>query len=134
MSTYVSLGSRGPATGIADTTSGSINNGNWTVTFDPNSINCNVPYFEISHITVAGAIGSSFTIYIDSRKWEYVQNGYINGWDPAVPLPLNPGQYVYFYWSDSATDGDPPVVTIWMRYDQDILANQRSMFGGNQVS
>lgn len=131
MSTYVPLGSR---TGTqqfgqvsADNTGRNI--GNWTVTFDPNTINCNLPYFEVCHIVVNGAPGASFTIWIDAQQWDANQNGFQNSWDPAVPLPLRPGNYLYFFYSDPATDGLPPAVTVWLRYDQDIDANVQALTG-----
>lgn len=131
MSTYVPLGPRtgnflyGQAT--SDQTGR--NSGNWTVTFDPNTINVNLPYFEVCHIVVNGAAGSSFTIWIDAYQWDANQNGFQNSWDPSVPLPLRPGQYLYFFYSDPATDNTPPSVTIWLRYDQDIKANQLALLG-----
>lgn len=121
MSTYVPLGSRN-LTGSADLTGN--NTGNWTVAFDPNTLNVNVPYFEVCHIVIEGAAGSSFSVFIDINQWDTNQNGFLNSWDPSVPLPLRPGQTLYFYWSDQTTDNTPPEVTIWLRYDQDIRANQ----------
>lgn len=120
MTTFVPLGSR-KVTGIADLTGN--NTGKWTVVFDPQTINVNVPFFEIAHIVINGAAGSTFSVFIDAQQWDTNQNGYQNSWDPSVPLPVRPGQYVYFYWSDPDTDGTPPIVTIWMRYDQDIGVN-----------
>jgi hypothetical protein len=127
MSTYVSLGARGPVTGVADQTG--FNTGKWTVTFDPNTINCSVPLFEVSHIVINGAAGSSFSVFIELAQWDTNQNGFANSWDPSVPMPLKPGQYLYFYWSDPSTDGQPPIVTIWLRYDQDIIVNQETFLG-----
>ena len=126
MSTFVSLGSRGPVVGVADMTG--LNPVNWTIQFDPATINCNVPFFEISHIVVNGAPGSTFTVWLDSRQWDSTQTGQQNGWDPAVPLPLKPGQYVYIMYSNKDTDGFPPMATIWLRYDQDIIANRNNVF------
>jgi hypothetical protein len=100
------------------------------VTFDPNTLNApGVPYFEVCHIVVNGAGGSSFSVYIDTYQWDTNQNGYANSWDPAVPLPLRPGQYLYFFYSDPVTDNTPPTVTVWLRYDQDIPANQAATLG-----
>jgi hypothetical protein len=127
MSTFVPLGSRGPVTGIADETG--FNPGNWTVVFDPATLNFNVPYCEVSHIVVKGAAGSTFEVFLDLAQWDISQQGYQNSWDPAVPLSVKPGQYIYFYWSDPITDNTPPIVTVWLRYDQDITANQQSMLG-----
>jgi hypothetical protein len=136
MATYVTIGPRAASTSLAgasgplvgpDTTGR--NTGNWTVTFDPDDLNSNMPFFEVCHIVVNGAPGSGFTMWIDNYQWDSNQNGYSNSWDPAVPMPLRPGQTLYFFWSDVSTDGLPPSVTIWLRYDQDILANQQSLLG-----
>jgi hypothetical protein len=127
MSTFVSLGMRGPVVGQPDDTG--FNPGNWTVVFDPNAINCNVPLFEVCHIVVNGAAGATFDVYVDLAQWDTNQNGYKNSWDPAVPLPLKPGQYLYFYYSDSTSDNTPPQISIWLRYDQDILVNQKMLMG-----
>lgn len=131
MATMVSLGPR-----VATQQQGQVaadetgrNIGNWTVSFDPATINCQLPYFEVSHIVVNGAAGSSFTIWIDTFQWDANQNGFQNSWDPSVPMPLRPGQYLYFFYSDPATDNTPPSVTVWLRYDQDITANQRALLG-----
>lgn len=127
MSTYVTLGARGPVNGVADLTGR--NPGNWTVVFDPDTINCNMPYFEVSHIVVSGAPASTFTVFVDSRQWDTTQNGQSNSWDPSVPLAIIPGQYIYFFWSDPVSDSMPPEVTIWIRYDQDIIANRNAVYG-----
>jgi hypothetical protein len=124
VSTYVPLGSRN-LTGVADNTGN--NTGNWTVSFTPDVLNCNLPYFEVCHIVVAGAGGSNFGVYIDLQFWDTNQNGFLNSWDPAVPMPLRPGQTLYFYYSDPITDNTPPVITVWLRYDQDIRANAAAM-------
>jgi hypothetical protein len=130
MSTLVSLGPRGPVKGIADNTG--YNPGNWTVTFDPNTMNTNVPFTEVCKITVSGsAIGSTFNIFIDTFQWDSVQQGYNNSWDPNVAMPYKPGQYIYFYFSGLANDGHQPIVAVWLRYDQDIQANRNAMLGGS---
>lgn len=126
MSTYVNLGSR-QVTGIADNTGR--NEGNWTVTFSPDIINVNMPYCEVSHIVVNGAPGSQFSVWIDAQQWDTNQLGQNNSWDPAIPMPLRPGQYLYFFYSDATSDNSPPNVTIWLRYDQDIYANLQALNG-----
>lgn len=126
MSTYVPLGSR-TVEGIPDPTGR--NSGKWTVVFDPPTISCNLPYFEVCHIVIEGAIGSSFTVFIEAAQWDTNQNGNANSWDPSVPMPLRPGQNLYFFWSDPDTDNTPPQVTIWLRYDQDIRANLVQLLG-----
>lgn len=125
MSTFVPLGPRGPLVGKLDTTG--FNVGNWTVVFDPATINCNVPYFEVCHIVVNGAAGAQFSVFVDLQQWDTNQNGFANSWDPSVPISLKPGQYLYFYYSDNVADNTPPTITIWLRYDQDIRANAAAM-------
>jgi hypothetical protein len=132
MSTYVSMGPRGPVMGEADTTN--YNTGNWTCTFDPNTMNTYAPYTEVCKMVVSGsAVGSTFKIFIGDFQWDSVQQGYNNSWDPNVALPYKPGQYIYFYFSGLATDGHQPIVTLWLRYDQDIQVNANLMAGGNQA-
>lgn len=127
MSTFVPLGPRGPIKGVPDTTGR--NTGNWTVTFDPDDMNCSIPIFEVSHMVIKGAANSTFTVYVDLHQWSAAQNGQINEWDPSVPLQLFPGQFLYFFWSDPTTDNTPPSVEIWLRYDQDIIANKKAIAG-----
>lgn len=124
MSTYVPLGSR-ILQGQPDQSGNNL--GNWTVAFTPDIINVNLPYSEVCHIVVNGAAGATFSVYIDLQQWDTNQNGFKNSWDPSVPLPLRPGQTLYFYYSDPVTDNNPPSVTIWLRYDQDIRANMQTM-------
>lgn len=127
MTTYVSQGPRGPVAGVADITGR--NPGKWTVTFSPDILNCNMPYFEVSKIVVAGAPGSTFTMWIGDFQWDYVLNGSVNSCDPVIPVPLIPGQYLYFFWSDGVSDQTPPTVQVWIRYDQDIIANRNVQYG-----
>lgn len=121
MATYIPLGAR-YAQGKADT--GQINNGNWTVTFDSTILSNLLPVSEVYHIVVQGAAsGSTGKVFIDNNQWDIVPACDINSWDPNEPLPLKPGQTLYFYISTSATDNNQPNVTIWLRYDRDIPAN-----------
>lgn len=120
---YVELGPR-TQVGAADTTGN--NKGNWTVVFAPEDLNVNIPYFEVYKVIIHGAAGSTMNWYIDNNIWETTVAADDNAWDPAQPLLLLPGKYMYFYWSDPTTDNTPPTVTIWMRYDPSIDANQRS--------
>lgn len=119
--TYIELGSR-TKNGAADRTGNNI--GNWTVTFAPVDIATNVSYFEIYKVIVHGAPGSSLNWYVDTKLWETTLAADDNAWDPAQPLLMIPGRYLYFYWSNPSSDGQPPTVTIWMRYDPEIPGNR----------
>ena len=135
MTTYVPLGARlaSVTTGMVKADDTGRNAGNWTVTIHPDDMNVpGVPFFEVCHIVINGAAGSSFTVYIENQQWDTNQQGQANSWDPAVPLPLRPGQWLYFFWSNVATDDQPPSVTIWLRYDVDIPANRNALIGMNQ--
>ena len=111
---YTGLGPR-TATGAADTTGR--NKGNWTVTFDPQVIGVRFQPFEIYHIIVKGAAGSTFDMWVNQAQWDTSLVGQQNSWDPAQPLILTSGDVVYFFWSDATTDNSPPTVTLWLRYD-----------------
>jgi hypothetical protein len=112
---YVTLGARGPVTGLADMTG--LNSGNWTVAFTPAILNVNVPQFEVYKMIVAGAPNTTFRVYIDGQQWDVGIYGTQNSWDPVQPLIVRPGQYLYFMYSDAISDANPPVVTVWLRYD-----------------
>lgn len=114
---YITLGSR-TLKGVADNTQR--NTGNWTVSFTPDIINVNVPYFEIYKIIVTGAAGSAFTVYVDQNQWDTSIFGQSNSWDPSQPLQLIPGNTVYFFYNDPVTDATPPTITVWLRYDTGI--------------
>lgn len=115
---YITLGSRGPLTGVKDNTG--FNTGNWTISFTPDIINVNVPQFEVYHMVVKGAANTTLTVYVDLAQWDIATYGTLNAWDPEQPLILKPGQTLYFYYSDPVTDATPPVATIWLRYDPSI--------------
>lgn len=115
---YITLGWRGPVTGVADNTGN--NKGNWTISFTPDVINVNVSQFEIYHMVVKGANNTTLTVFVDGGQWDVATYGTLNAWDPEQPLIMRPGQTLYFYYSDPVSDGTPPVATIWLRYDPSI--------------
>jgi hypothetical protein len=114
---YKYLGPRGPVTGVADTTGN--NTGNWTVTFQPNFLSFTVPEAFVYKIQVMGAGGSSFNVYVENKQWDSNIYGAQNSWDDNAgdSLIIRPGESLYFYFSDPVSDGTPPVVTIFLRYD-----------------
>ena len=113
--TYVGLGVR-TAKGAADTTGN--NKGNWTVVFDPQTINANVPHFELYKLVVKGAGSTAtFDVFVNTNQWDTSVYAVHNSWDPQQPLLLTPGDTIYFYYSTASSDGNQPSVTAWFRYD-----------------
>lgn len=113
--TYVGLGAR-KAVGIADTSGN--NPGNWTVTFDPQTINVNVAHFELYKLVVTGAASSAtFDVFVNTNRWDTAIYATNNSWDPTQPLLLTPGDTVYFYYTSAASDGNKPTIFAWFRYD-----------------
>jgi hypothetical protein len=108
--------------GAEDTTG--LNDGNWTVVFAPGTpLVVAVPYFECYKWVVAGAAGSTAVIRIDNRDWGLVTDGGSQEWEAGSPMPLQPGQTVYWFWSDPVTDEIAPEVTMWLRYDLELAGN-----------
>jgi hypothetical protein len=118
MATYLNLGPR-KLTGLLDQTGN--NPGNWTVRFDQ-AVFPDVPYFEVYKMLINGAPNSTFDMFIGAAQWEQNQRGDINTWNGVQQL--TPGTELYFYWSDSTADDNPPTVTLWLRYDTSIPQNQ----------
>lgn len=113
--TYVGLGARS-ATGVTDQTGQ--NPGNWTVTFDPLTINVNVPHFELYKLVVKGAAATAtFDVFVNTNQWDTAVYAVHNSWDPTQPLLLTPGDVIYFFYSTSSGDGNTPKITAWFRYD-----------------
>lgn len=100
------------------------NPGNWSNSFMAASMPLVNPQYEIYHMTVVGGAPlAGGVIYVGlTNPWSTVQldiNG-TNEWDPSEPLLLTSGQEIYVLWDTPDTDGNPPVVTIWPRYDPTI--------------
>jgi hypothetical protein len=112
---YQTLGSR-QAAGAKDTTGR--NPGNWTVTFDPNTLNVQVTEFEVYKIIVTKAAATAtFDVFVDSKQWDTSVYGTNNSWDPTQPLIMRYGETLYFFYSSASTDGSKPQVTIWLRHE-----------------
>lgn len=128
------LGSR-RVVGVLDTTGN--NQNNWTVTFDPSVLNVNVAQFEIYKMVVTSATTQfvvNFNVFVDARQWDsaFLPGGSIvgsNTWDATNPLIMRPGEYLYYYFAELASDGTPPTVTIWLRYDDSLRENQIALAG-----
>lgn len=117
---YKTLGSRGPVTGLLDTSGH--NPGNWTVAFTPDIIHITQFQFEVYKIVVKGAPNTTFDVYVELYQWDTAIYGTKNSWDPSQPLIMRPGESLYICYSDAVADDIPPQATIWLRYDPDLLA------------
>lgn len=108
---------------MADTTG--LNPGNWTVAFTPAILDTNVSQFEVYKmiVTCPKPVLVTFNVYVDIAQWDTGVYGNQNSWDPSEPLILRPGQTLNFCYSNPDTDGYPPVVTVWLRYDPTVAQN-----------
>jgi hypothetical protein len=118
---YVTLGARGPVKGTKDTSGH--NPGNWTSTFPPDILNVNTSQFEIYKIIVHGAPNATFNVFVETWEWDTAVYGTQNSWDPSQPLIMRPGQTLFFCYSNPVTDNAPPTVTVWLRYDPNVVVS-----------
>ena len=120
------LGSR-VQTGISDATQ-QVNpyflGTGWDVVFAPSDLNI-FPGMEVEvyHIALDGPVGSAVVVLIDAKQWDYVSQGWANGWDPQQPILLDSGSYLQFCWNVAATNPPydkssnvQPTVTVWLRH------------------
>lgn len=113
---YKYMGPRGPETGVADPTGN--NTGNWTIIFNPVLLNFTIPQVYIYKITVNGALGSSFDLYIENQRHASNIFGNQNDFnDTSDSIIIRPGETLYFYFNNPSTDGSPPIATVFLRYD-----------------
>lgn len=115
---YITLGSRGPVIGAADTTG--LNTGNWTIAFTTDILSVNVSQYEVYKMVVEGAPATTFDVFVENKKWDTAIYGTKNSWDPQQPLIMRPGESIFFTYSDPVSDGNPPNAIIWLRYDPTI--------------
>lgn len=97
----------------------------WDVLFTPDVIASNLTEFEVFHIGLDGPVGSSAAILIDSHQWDFVSQGWSNGWDPSQPMLVWQSATIAVCWNVARTappynktTNIQPVVTLWMRYEQ----------------
>lgn len=116
-SSYGYLGSRGPITGTPDATG--LNTGNWTVAVTPAILNFTVPEAFIYKMNMEGALGSSFNVMVENKQHDVNVFGSQNSWfdNADDSLVLRPTENLYLLYSDPITDGTPPVVWVFLRYD-----------------
>lgn len=103
----------------------------WDVIFTPADFNIPLSEFECYHIALNGPVGSSLAVLINKQPWDYVNQGWLNSWDPSQPMLIKAGQSVQFCWNAAFT-GPPynqtaniqPSVTMWLRRPpQDIVGS-----------
>jgi hypothetical protein len=105
-----------------------MNSGNWTVEIGPKETHTQMPFYEVYKAVFRGAVGSTLTWYVEQMQWE-TRTAANDVWDPNQALLLRQGETMYFYWNTPHTQGPAPSVTVWMRYDPAIDANQRAVSG-----
>ena len=94
----------------------------WDVLFQPDDFKMSEPEFEIYHIALDGPVGSSVSVLVDNHQWDFVNQGWSNGWDPSQPLLIKSGQSLQFCWNVAftsppynKTNNIQPTVTVWVR-------------------
>ena len=122
MTQYRDLGPTQLITARPDTTGK--NTGNWTLIADDQVLNCKVAQAEIYQISIDGPVGSSFTVYRNTVRWNTVLQGWSNSWDPVNPLYLRPGDSLFLYWTAPISQQPPPTAVFWIRYDEDLQENK----------
>lgn len=119
--TYRDLGPTQQVTAQLDQTHN--NPGNWTVTADQGVLGNHVAQAEIYQISIDGPIGSSFTVYRGTRRWNTVAQGWANSWDPVNPLYIRPGDTIFLYWNVPVSQKPAPTAVFWLRYDTELPEN-----------
>lgn len=100
------------------------NQGNWTIQADPRALNCRVAQAEVYQINIDGPVGSSFTVYRNTVRWNLVFQGWANTYDPVNPLYVRPGDSIYLFWNVPVTALPAPSAVFWLRYDTDLPENK----------
>lgn len=114
----------------ADTTG--VNPGNLTSAFTQNVLGTTPPIYEWHRGLVTGAtpaqsiaVGPCF-IYLNKLKPVSFTFPAAAGseFDPSQPVQMRDGDELFFFWQIPSTSTPVPVVTIMLRYDADLPANQ----------
>jgi hypothetical protein len=100
------------------------NAGNWTLTADPQDLNCKVALAEVYQCTINGPVGTTFQWCRNSRVWNNVVQGWNNTYDPVNPMFLRPGDTLFFFWRATVNLLPVPSAVLWLRYDLDLPENK----------
>jgi hypothetical protein len=123
MARYRDLGPTQKLTATIDKTGR--NQGNWTIVFDHQILNCKVGLAEVHQITIDGPIGAGMSLWRNQQPWNQVVQGWANNYDPTNPLYIRQGDSLFLFWHAAAGVWLPaPTATLWMRYDIDLPENQ----------
>jgi hypothetical protein len=133
MASYLPLGPR-YLTAAADTTG--LNAGNLTNAFTEAVLSIKLAYVEAYHISITGVpAGAVAQIVWNTKTWGFTAPGLAgsaaSGAGSEVDYPsggliLAPGDEVDFLWSVSSSMTPKPTVTLWLRYDSTLPANQQA--------
>lgn len=66
-----------------------------------------------------------FTVYIGQRQYEAYQTSVVASWSDVVPMIVDSGETVYFYFTEPSTDATPPTVTMWCQVDPELAMLKR---------
>lgn len=119
---YRDIGATQQLTAIKDQTGR--NAGNYTIEATQSDFNFRVAQAEIYQISIDGPTGSSFTVYRGPRRWNTVQQGWANSWDPTNPLYVRPGDSVFLFWNVGPPSLPAPTAVFWLRYDTELPENK----------
>lgn len=100
------------------------NPGNWTLTATQRELGNLVAQAEVYQISIDGPVGSSFTLYRNTRRWNFVQQGWANTYDPLQPLFVRPGDTLFFYWKAQTSQTPVPTAVLYLRYDTELPENK----------
>ena len=115
---YIGLGSRMLAAVLDPTGS---NEGKWTTAFTADVLNIGVPWAEVYRAVVEEVPPATTAIVaVGKRHCSFTAPLAAAEWDPTQPQLISPGQDLFFFWSAAAA-GQPPVTTIWLRYDTAVI-------------
>lgn len=97
----------------------------WNVVFTPADLASNLTEFEVYQISLNGPVGSSLLVAINQVPWNYVNQGWLNAWDPNQAMLLSGGDEVEFFWNVPFTTAPydqvsniQPTVTLWLRHEE----------------
>ena len=100
----------------------------WDVVFDPTVWATNLTGLEVYHISLDGPVGSSVKVTRNNQPWDFVLQGWANGWDPSEPMPFGQTDTVAFLWNTAFAAAPysypanvQPTVTCWIRTNSNYI-------------